>query len=141
MKQSFGGWLRHELARRHMRQADLARRMQASTGAVSDWVNDRTLPSPASVDRIADVLMVDVDEALAIAGHRPVRYRDDLEQFRAELEPYLVKLDQVGRDTVLRVARSMAPDDVPTSIRSDAGSAPLGAGENGTLPRARSESW
>lgn len=35
------------------------------------WLNGTRLPDPASVDRIADVLGLDVDLVLTLAGHRP----------------------------------------------------------------------
>lgn len=108
MKTRFGPWLRQELARRDMRQADLARKMKTSTGAVSDWVNGKTIPSPASIDLIADVLLVNVDELLTLAGHRPAIAQDELDRFHAKIDPYILKLDERGRETVLDLAAMLA---------------------------------
>ena len=41
-----------------------------TAGAVSQWVNGSRIPDPKSVDRIADVLGVDLDTVLTLAGHR-----------------------------------------------------------------------
>lgn len=98
---TFGQWLRHELARREMKQADLARRLGASTGAISDWVNDKRIPDPSSIHRIADVLFVDVDEVLAIAGHRPRLPQDELERWQSVLRPYLRRLDPANPEHVM----------------------------------------
>jgi transcriptional regulator with XRE-family HTH domain len=63
--------LESELRRRDMRQADLARRLHTSTGTVSDWINNKRLPSPTSVERISDVLVLDYDLVATKAGYRP----------------------------------------------------------------------
>lgn len=65
-------WLRRELLRREWSQADFARRVHASTGNVSNWLSGKRRPMPESCDRIADVMFVDRDFVLALAGHRPL---------------------------------------------------------------------
>ncbi len=74
--------MQRELDRREWRQADLARRINASTGAVSQWVTGVRVPSPESCDRLADVLGADLDHVLALAGHRPAAllYEPDAER-------------------------------------------------------------
>lgn len=69
--ESFPKWLQRQLDRREWSQADFARKLCVSTGLVSNWITGVRRPNPESCDRIADVLFVDVDEVLAIAGHRP----------------------------------------------------------------------
>lgn len=69
--QSFAKWLRQQLARREWKQADFARRSGFNTGRVSYWMTGKDVPSPESCDRIADILGVDVDTVLTLAGHRP----------------------------------------------------------------------
>lgn len=71
MSQQFGRWLANQMDRREWTQADLARRLSASTGAVSMWLRGERVPSPASCDRIADVFGLPVDDVLTLAGHRP----------------------------------------------------------------------
>jgi transcriptional regulator with XRE-family HTH domain len=66
----FGEWLRKQLQRREWSQADFVRRGQFSRTAVSDWILGKRIPDPRSSDLIADVLGVDRDEVLALAGHR-----------------------------------------------------------------------
>src|SRR3990172_8708986 len=68
----FGPWLGAELSQRGMSQAELARRLEASNGTVSSWVNSTRRPTPASCRKIAGVLRVPMDVALAMAGHRPL---------------------------------------------------------------------
>lgn len=71
MERRFGGWLASQLAMRDMTQAELARKMETSTGAVSSWVHNTRTPTPASCREIARVLRVPVDMVLTAAGHRP----------------------------------------------------------------------
>lgn len=64
-------WLKRQLARREWNQADFARRLGTSPGNVSRWMTGERVPDPSSIDKIADVLGVDLDLVLALAGHRP----------------------------------------------------------------------
>jgi transcriptional regulator with XRE-family HTH domain len=75
--ESFHAWLRRQLQRRDWSQADLARRMNAATGAVSNWVRGERIPNPQSCERLADVLGEDPDFVLTLAGHRPPDPSDD----------------------------------------------------------------
>ncbi len=77
-----GPWLQRELDRREWRQVDLARRINGSTGMVSQWITGARMPSPESCDRLADVLGADLDHILALAGHRPAAllYEPDAER-------------------------------------------------------------
>lgn len=104
----FSQWLRQELLRRDMKQADLARFVGTSTGAVSDWVNGKTVPSPASVDLIADALRIDPDRVLTIAGHRPRLPKEEVEQYLADVRPFIEHMDNGDREIVKAVARSLA---------------------------------
>ncbi len=70
-ERTFGEWLGLQLDRREWSGADLARRLGVANGNVSRWLRDERKPSSATVDRIADVLGIDVDIALTYAGHRP----------------------------------------------------------------------
>lgn len=67
----FGVWLDRQLSRREWSQADLARRLNVQNATVSRWISGVRQPDTESCERIADVLFLDVDEVLAIAGHRP----------------------------------------------------------------------
>ena len=67
----FSAWLHAQLARRDWSMADLARRLDTPNATVARWVSGARRPSPASCDRIADALGVDVDRVLVLAGHRP----------------------------------------------------------------------
>lgn len=77
MSETFGAWLRRQLKRRQMRQADLARRLETSSGVVSHWARDTRVPEPESCQGIADALGLSVDEVLTAAGHRTEATYDD----------------------------------------------------------------
>jgi transcriptional regulator with XRE-family HTH domain len=68
---SFGAWLKAQLRRRDWTQADFARRSGMTTTSVSDWINNKKVPDPASCDRIADALFLPLDDVLVAAGHKP----------------------------------------------------------------------
>lgn len=81
----FGRWLQHQLDRRGWKQADLARKMPATTGTISHWITGKRIPDPASCDLIADVLGIDIDVVLGVAGHRPNVQALDPDSVEAEL--------------------------------------------------------
>ena len=85
----FGAWLQWQLDRREWSQSDFARKAGVSTGLVSNWVSGVRRPSPASVDKIADALMIDVDDVLMRAGHRPALSTDAIDALHARIDPYL----------------------------------------------------
>lgn len=66
----FHDWFKFELKRREMNQADFARRSGIAPSTVSSWATGDRVPDPESCDLIADVLLVDRDMVLALAGHR-----------------------------------------------------------------------
>ena len=69
-------WMRQEMTRRAWRQADFARAAGVDVSMVSRWLRGRR-PEPASLERIAAALGVDVDALLTMAGHRPRSPHDD----------------------------------------------------------------
>lgn len=69
-RRDFATWFQRQLRLRDWTQADFVRRSGAARGTVSNWARGSRLPDPAGCDLIADVLGVDRDEVLAIAGHR-----------------------------------------------------------------------
>lgn len=123
----FGRWLQHQLDRREWKPADFARKARVSSGLVSNWLSGARRPNPASVDKIADALVIDVDEVLTRAGHRPALPRDELEAVHARLDPRLRRvqwsefryglvesmLDQFIQDDCLRQAASSAATSSP----------------------------
>lgn len=66
----FPVWLRRQIARRDWKSAELARRAGVSSAMVSRWINGIDVPSPESCIRIAEVMNIDPDDVLGIAGHR-----------------------------------------------------------------------
>jgi transcriptional regulator with XRE-family HTH domain len=67
----FAAWLSGELRRQQMSPADLARRLDKSNATVGRWLKKERQPSSASCELISDVLFVDLDTVLEVAGHRP----------------------------------------------------------------------
>jgi transcriptional regulator with XRE-family HTH domain len=71
----FGQWLDGELNRRGLKQADLYRALDLTSGGVSAWFTGRSKPSPETCSRIAVYLGVPEIEVLRAAGistSRPV---------------------------------------------------------------------
>jgi transcriptional regulator with XRE-family HTH domain len=64
-------WLRGQLRRRGWNAAELARRLHVPSGTISRWMTGERQPSSRSCDLLADVLGVDLDLVLTLAGHRP----------------------------------------------------------------------
>lgn len=73
---SFIEWLGEEMRRREWRQADFARAAGVDVSMVSRWLRGRR-PDPASLERVAAALGMDLDALLTLAGHRPRSPRDD----------------------------------------------------------------
>jgi transcriptional regulator with XRE-family HTH domain len=68
--------MQEEMRRRDWRQADFARAAGVDVSMVSRWLHGRR-PDPASLERVAGALGVDIDMLLTLAGHRPRSPRDD----------------------------------------------------------------
>lgn len=66
----FGEWFRKELKQNGYSQRAFAKRAGVSTSAVSEWIRGHRKPDPPYCDIIADVLLVDRDFVLDLAGHR-----------------------------------------------------------------------
>lgn len=82
---SFADWLRSQLRRREWSGADLARALDTPNGTVARWLRGERTPSPESCDRLGDVLHVDPDLVLTIAGHRPATEPIDADDPRARI--------------------------------------------------------
>lgn len=72
----FPEWLRQELTQRGWRQADFARATGVDVSMISRWLHGRR-PDPASLERIAETLGLDLDGLLSMAGYRQPRRNDD----------------------------------------------------------------
>lgn len=81
--------------------------MEVSTGTISRWVRGDRVPTPESCDLLADVLGVDLDGILALAGHRPLdtMYRPD--DPRNDIISQLPKLTDAQVMVLLDMAESM----------------------------------
>ena len=68
--ETIGAWIQRQMRRRGWSAAELSRRMDVSSGRISEWTNGKRQPSSASCIRLADVFDVDPDVVLTLAGHR-----------------------------------------------------------------------
>ena len=114
MAMEFAAWLRRQLARRDWTQADFARAAGLPTGTVSRWVRGERVPTPLHADLIADVLGVDLDIVLAVAGHRPNVDPDDPPEI-ADLIA-MIRKTQMHPDRVSGLALGPDPDAPPASL-------------------------
>jgi transcriptional regulator with XRE-family HTH domain len=89
----FVTWLRAQLRRRGWNAAELARRLQVPSGTISRWLTGERQPSSRSCDRLADVLGVDLDLVLTLAGHRPGVETITPDDQRAALIALLERID------------------------------------------------
>ena len=62
-------WLKQELARRRWNQSELARRMDVLPSAVSKWMSLEWRPDSNNCLRLSNVLGIDADFILELAGH------------------------------------------------------------------------
>ncbi|AIR98588.1 helix-turn-helix domain-containing protein [Streptomyces glaucescens] len=76
--EAFGPWLRRQLQRADMSQADLADRVGKTRAAVSAWVTGRAEPREETKVRIAEILGTDLASVVTrtcdVSGSRPVRW-------------------------------------------------------------------
>lgn len=115
----FAPWLRRQLARRDMLQADLARRMNASSGMVSMWARGVRRPSPESCERIADVFGMQWDEVLAVAGHRQRDEKDPNDALRDELKSIIDRLPSPQLATVRPMLLGLYQDTRRERLKED----------------------
>lgn len=94
---TFADWLRRQLHRREWTQADFARKLGVGTGTVANWATGARIPSPGSVDRVADAMGVDVDYLLTVTGHRPPVFEIDPDSPEAKLVPLIRQVDWASR--------------------------------------------
>lgn len=67
----FAKRLVHFLREKNMNQSELARQVPLSRDAISSYVRARSLPEPANLKRIADVLGVEPSDMTMPAEHSP----------------------------------------------------------------------
>lgn len=96
---TFSEWFKRELLRREWSQADFAKRSKLAPSTVSAWATGDRTPDPESCDLIADVMLVDRDRVLALAGHRSLD---------RPLAPDDLRID------VIAAIRLLDPDDPTT---------------------------
>ena len=84
MSTDFAAWFQGQLKRREWSPSDFHRKSGIPRSTVFTWVSGSRLPDPGSVDVIADVFGLDVDDVLVIAGHRPSK--DELKPDDPRLE-------------------------------------------------------
>lgn len=78
----FRAWLERELAAREWKPIDLARRINPEAPAnvassISRWMLGKRQPDPVSCAMLSEILGVDLDMVLELAGHRPHTAREE----------------------------------------------------------------
>lgn len=68
---TFADWFRTQLKYKRWGVSDFHRESGVPRATVYTWYAGTRVPDPASCDVISDILMVPLDEVLAVAGHRP----------------------------------------------------------------------
>jgi len=67
-RRMFATWLQARLRERHMTQAELARQLNVQPATVNRWLREHRQPDPRSVEELALVFGLPVDEVMVIAG-------------------------------------------------------------------------
>lgn len=88
-RRMFATWLQARLRERHMTQAELARQLNVQPATVNRWLREHRQPDPRSVEELAMVFGLPVDEVMVIAGV--------LSEERARSGPRARLLDLIGR--------------------------------------------
>jgi len=97
----FGAWLAREMRDQGYSQARMASAVGVSQGTISKWVRGTT-PEAAYLERVADVLVADLDYLLALNGYRPAELqRIDPESPEGRLLPLIRQVDWEARPTRL----------------------------------------
>jgi transcriptional regulator with XRE-family HTH domain len=102
MTMPFGQWLRRQLIRREMKQADLARKLEMRPGVVSYWLSDKRVPSVVSCYLIADALDLPSSHVLTAAGHPVEVDPEDRDEAEDRLLTLWRKLSDDGKDAVMQ---------------------------------------
>lgn len=132
--ESFGSFIKRKIAERGLNQRQAALRIGATSGMMSNWVNDSRKPSPEYVVKLAALLAVDVDEMMIRAGYRP-RRDTDLHPKRAELLEVARQLPIEEADIAIGFLKwrleeayrpKPRPDDSPPQQDSDRSDSPEG---------------
>ena len=99
--------LREILTRKGISQEDFARLMNTSSSTVSRWCNGKMIPEEANLLRMAQVLMVHVEE---LSVELPV-----LSDLQRQILDEVMELSAAQQRSLLIVARTMAgkPADLP----------------------------
>jgi len=105
-----------EMRRREWRQADFARVTGVDVSMVSRWLQGRR-PDPASLERVASALGVDLDALLTLAGHRPRSPRDD--------DPWVASLVAKVRQVTWTPERFLIVDALLDDLRQRSSRVPI----------------
>src|SRR5215212_7617386 len=113
---SYSAWMLEEMRRREWRQADFARAAGVDVSMVSRWLQGRR-PDPASLERVASALGIDLDTLLTLAGHRPRSPRDD--------DPWVASLVEKVRQVTWTTERFLIVDALLDDLRQRSSRVPI----------------
>lgn len=111
MKHKFSENLRKYLEMSGKKQADLVRYMGVSSATVSDWCNDKKMPSTPKIYKIAAWLRIDVDVLLGDKEPDDSYYMDD---YARDLVRFLHSNPEYK--TAFDATRKVKPDDLDTVV-------------------------
>lgn len=117
----FGRWLMDRLEERQMKRADLARKLDVFSGNISRWLY-RSNPETDMSVRIAQALMLPLDDVLLAAGHRPAGAAGG--ELSREAAAILERIPEELLVGVIPMLRGLASDQAATRARLDALLAP-----------------
>lgn len=109
----FSSWFGKQLERREWNQRDFSGRSGFSSSTISRWITGASIPDATNCDQIADVLGVDRDLVLAIAGHRPPDTPIDPDDPRERVIALIrrARIDQFRADTLEALLREWMRHD------------------------------
>jgi len=105
-QETFGQYLRRKIKEAGRTEGSVAEEVGATSGMMSRWVNDHKIPRPAYVAKLAQALVLDVDDLMRRAGYRPAMLADnEISPERRELLELVRKLPERDVVTFLDFAR------------------------------------
>ena len=112
MENAFGYWLQQQIDSREMSRAEFARRLKRNPSRISEWINGKRIPDPASCDLIADALNLDLDLVLFQAGHRPMTQPVSPDDPRVDIHGLVDRVNWTPGNVkmITRILRTMLED-------------------------------
>ena len=103
---------------RDLSQSDVARAAGVDRSRVSEWVRGLGLPSPQSLESLANAYGLDLDHLMYVCGYRAAPPTDPVDPFTSEVVALSRQIDKQDQPLVTRLLRAWAvPPTTPTHAR------------------------